>query len=161
VNMGLSAVLSFSDHVIYATYRMAPRLWGISALNDQAAAGGIMWVPGSIIMLNPAAIIGAQCLNPRRRRPAALPRVLNPPQRFDLLRVPVLGRILRFRHFRRSIQLGMLLLAALVAFDGFKGPQVAPINLAGVLPWTHWRGLAVIALLIVGNLFCMACPFTL
>src|SRR5262249_48930773 len=89
VNMALSAVLSFSDHVIYATYRVAPRLWGISALNDQASAGGIMWVPGSIIMLIPAAIIGAQCLNPRRRRPAALPRVLNPPQRFDLLQVPV------------------------------------------------------------------------
>jgi len=35
------------------------------------------------------------------------------------------------------------------------------MNLAGVLPWTHWRGLAVIALLMAGNLFCMACPFTL
>jgi len=30
-----------------------------------------------------------------------------------------------------------------------------------VLPWTHWRGLAVIVLLMAGNLFCMACPFTL
>jgi cytochrome c oxidase assembly factor CtaG len=32
VNMGLSAVLSFSDHVLYAPYALAPRLWGISAL---------------------------------------------------------------------------------------------------------------------------------
>ena len=55
----------------------------------------------------------------------------------------------------------MLLLAVAVALDGFLGPQVAPLNLAGVLPWTHWRGLAVIALLMAGNLFCMACPFTL
>ncbi len=56
----------------------------------------------------------------------------------------------------------MLLLAAAVAiYDGFFGPQVATMNLAGVLPWTHWRGLAVIALLMAGNLFCMACPFTL
>jgi ferredoxin len=54
----------------------------------------------------------------------------------------------------------MLLLAAAVAADGFFGPQIAPMNLAGVLPWTHWRGLAVIALLMAGNLFCMACPFT-
>ena len=38
---------------------------------------------------------------------------------------------------------------------------MAPMNLAGVLPWTHWRGLAVLALLMAGNLFCMACPFTL
>jgi cytochrome c oxidase assembly factor CtaG len=164
VNMGLSAALSFSDHVIYTTYRLVPRLWGISALNDQAAAGGIMWVPGSITMLIPAAIIGMQCLQPRReRRTATLPRVLNshPRRQFDLLRTPILGSILRYRHFRRSIQIAMLVVAALVAFDGFHGPQVAPINLAGVLPWTHWRGLAVIALLLAGNLFCMACPFTL
>jgi len=33
----------------------------------------------------------------------------------------------------------MLLLAAIVMFDGFFGSQVAPANLAGVLPWTYWR----------------------
>jgi ferredoxin len=55
----------------------------------------------------------------------------------------------------------MLGLAVVVIADGIAGPQIAPMNLAGVLPWTHWRGLAVIALLMAGNLFCMACPFTL
>src|SRR5580704_12036493 len=44
VNTGLSAVLSFSDHVLYPSYQLAPRLWGISPLGDQSAAGGIMWV---------------------------------------------------------------------------------------------------------------------
>jgi cytochrome c oxidase assembly factor CtaG len=38
VNTALSAVLSFSDHVLYPTYELAPRLWGISAIEDQAAA---------------------------------------------------------------------------------------------------------------------------
>ena len=164
VNMGLSAVLSFSDHVLYSTYRLAPRLWGISALEDQAAAGGIMWVPGSIAMLVPAAILGMRALETRRADPPRLlPRVLTPklPRQWDLLRTPILGPILRFRHFRRCIQAAMFLLAASVVIDGFFGPQVAPMNLAGVLPWTHWRGLAVIALLMAGNLFCMACPFTL
>jgi ferredoxin len=47
-----------------------------------------------------------------------------------------------------------------VIVDGFTGPQIAPMNLAGILPWTYWRGFAVIALLAAGNLFCMACPFT-
>jgi len=164
VNMALSAVLSFSGHVLYATYGMVPRLWDISALEDQAAAGGIMWVPGSIAMLVPAAILGMQVLQTRQVRPGpVIPRVLTPRPRlqWDLLRTPILGPIFRYRHFRRSLQTAMLLLAALVATDGFWGPQVAPINLAGVLPWTHWRGLAVIALLMAGNLFCMACPFTL
>jgi ferredoxin len=36
---------------------------------------------------------------------------------------------------------------------------MAPMNLAGVLPWTHWRGLTVLALLVAGNVFCFACPF--
>jgi hypothetical protein len=33
------------------------------------------------------------------------------------------------------------------------------MNLGGVLPWTHWRGLMVLALLVVGNILCFACPF--
>ena len=35
------------------------------------------------------------------------------------------------------------------------------MNLAGVLPWIHWRGLLILGLLVAGNVFCMACPFTL
>ena len=35
------------------------------------------------------------------------------------------------------------------------------MNLAGVLPWIHWRGLLVLGLLASGNVFCMACPFML
>jgi hypothetical protein len=35
------------------------------------------------------------------------------------------------------------------------------MNLAGVLPWIHWRGLVIVGLLAAGNFFCMACPFLL
>jgi ferredoxin len=52
-------------------------------------------------------------------------------------------------------------IAAAVIADGFFGHQMASMNLAGVLPWTYGRALIVIALLAAGNLFCMACPFTL
>jgi hypothetical protein len=81
--------------------------------------------------------------------------------RFDLLALPIVGPFLRWRHGRRLLQLAMLALAAAVIADGLLGPQMAPMNLAGVLPWTHWRGLVVVALLSAGNLFCMACPFML
>jgi cytochrome c oxidase assembly factor CtaG/polyferredoxin len=164
VNMGLSAALSFSDHVFYPTYATAPRLWGISALEDQAAAGGIMWVPGSIVMLIPAAILGVRALQKPYAGPArTAPRVLTPvrPGVWDLLRTPVIGPVLQHRRFRQTAQMAMLALAAMVTWDGFRGSQIAPLNLAGVLPWIHWRGFAVIALLMAGNLFCMACPFTL
>jgi len=79
----------------------------------------------------------------------------------DLQHWPILGRWLRWRHARTSAQVVLLILALLVLYDGFFGPPLAPKNLAGVLPWVHWRGLVVLALLLVGNLFCFACPFLL
>ena len=42
-----------------------PELLGMSALDDQAAAGAIMWVPGSIIFLIPVAMIIREQLSPQ------------------------------------------------------------------------------------------------
>ena len=89
--------------------------------------------------------------------------VLRTPQngQRDLLNLPVIGRFLRWKHARTSMQSVLLAVSALILYDGFWGPQLASKNLAGVLPWVHWRGFVVLALLIAGNLFCMACPFML
>ncbi|MBW3553284.1 MAG: FesM [Gemmatimonadetes bacterium] len=84
-----------------------------------------------------------------------------PPPRGDLTRVRGLGRFLRWKHARTAVQVPMLLLAVVIVLDGFLGPQVAPENAAGVAPWVQWRGFVVLSLLVVGNLFCMACPFML
>ena len=54
-----------------------------------------------------------------------------------------------------------MLAAGVIVYDGLRGPPVGAMNLAGVLPWIHWRGLVVIGMLAVGNVFCMACPFML
>jgi len=91
----------------------------------------------------------------RRRRSGSLEMAAP----FDLLRLPVVGSFLRWRHGRRMVQLAMLAVAAAIVVDGFIGPQMAPMNLAGVLPWTYWRAFAVVALLVAGNVFCFACPF--
>ncbi len=79
----------------------------------------------------------------------------------DLLDLPGIGRFLRWRHARTTLQIPLLLVALLMVFDGLTGPQLAPKNLATVLTWVHYRGLVVGALLVAGNLFCMACPFML
>lgn len=92
-----------------------------------------------------------------RRTPIAL---YQPEPEFDLLRTR-LGRLLRRRWGRLAFQLPLLALAALLIYDGLTGPQLAPQNLATVIVWVHYRGLVVLALLLVGNLFCMGCPFTL
>jgi len=53
-NTLLSAILTFSDRVIYPFYATAAeRPAGSSALEDQALAGVIMWVPGSLAFAIP------------------------------------------------------------------------------------------------------------
>ncbi len=79
----------------------------------------------------------------------------------DVLRWPVVGRFLRWRHARTTLQLVLLAAAAVVVVHGTLGPQLAPRNLATVATWVHYRGLLVIALLAAGNLFCTGCPFVL
>jgi cytochrome c oxidase assembly factor CtaG len=172
-NTVLSAVLTFSDRVLYPYYAEAPRLGGLSALEDQCAAGVLMWVPGSLAFLVPMFAVALRLLYGRAPAPAVpvvrgripLPLTTSPPHhptpsRFDLLRLPLLGRFLRWRHARLALQLPLALLAALVVWDGLRGPEVGPMNLAGVLPWVHWRGFVVLGLLAVGNVACMTCPFT-
>lgn len=88
------------------------------------------------------------------------PALYRPPPR-DLLRVPLLGRLLRSRHGRLLGQIPLLLVALLLIYDGFTGSPIAPQNLATVSVWVHYRGLVMLALLFVGNLFCMSCPFTI
>ena len=79
----------------------------------------------------------------------------------DLIGWPVLGRFLSWRHARIAMQIPVLILAGLAIFDGLAGPSLAPKNFATVSIWLHYRGLVVLALLVAGNLFCMACPFML
>ncbi len=177
-NTVLSAVLTFSGRVLYPYYAEVPRLAGISVLDDQAAAGVLMWVPGSVAFMVPLFAVGVRLLSgegsvlstqysvlsaprPVRRIPLPLAPADPPRPGFDLLRVPLLGRFLKWRHARLSLQVPLLLLAGVVIFDGLYGPQVGAMNLAGVLPWIHWRGLLILGLLAAGNIFCMGCPFLL
>jgi cytochrome c oxidase assembly factor CtaG/ferredoxin len=168
----LSALLAFSDRALYAYYAALPGLNGITPLDDQMTAGAIMWVPGSLVLLVPTMVIGLRLLygtpaGGPSHRPGPLPigrmslPLVSAQAGFDLLRTPGLGRFLKWRHARTALQIPMLILAGLVVVDGLTGPQVGAMNLAGVLPWTHWRGLVVIGLLTAGNVFCMACPFVL
>lgn len=186
-NTALSALLSFSGRVWYPHYEQVPRVIEISALADQAAAGALMWAPGSLAYLGPLFALAVGQLfggaeKPARRtgegaRPSKTSRTgggacpsetvryrMKPRQAaapFDLLRAPLVGRFLRWPPGRPMLQAVMLLLAAAVIYDGLCGPQLGAMNLAGVLPWIHWRGVLILGLVAAGNLGCMACPFTL
>jgi cytochrome c oxidase assembly factor CtaG len=165
VNTILAAIFCFSDRLLYPAYATVPRLFSISELSDQATAGAIMWVFSSFILLSAAVIVTVPLLDPsvaKHKQPARIVQ-WRPSVRpvFDLLRVPVAGPLLRARFGRRGLQAILLALALAVIADGFFGHPMAPMNLAGVLPWTYGRAFIVVALLAAGNFFCMACPFTL
>lgn len=40
--------ITMADHVLYPAYSSAPRIWGISPLQDQQIGGLIMWIPGGL-----------------------------------------------------------------------------------------------------------------
>jgi polyferredoxin len=89
------------------------------------------------------------------------PEIYRPNPRFNVLTWPIIGRFLRWRWGRLTLQTFTLLIAALVIYDGLTGPQRAADNLATVTVWLHYRGVLVLGLLVFGNLLCMSCPFTL
>ncbi len=83
------------------------------------------------------------------------------PRGFDLLKLPGLRRLARFKYARLIFQLPLLLLALFVIVDGLTGRQVAPRNVATSAVWLHYRGLVVLAIAFFGNAFCAACPLML
>ena len=154
VNTALSAFFVFSGRILYPSYQTMHTA-GLSVRDDQTVAGLIMWVPGSVIYLLPAFVIVMRLFAPiQANRSPTLDRVPGKQPR----RKRLIGAL---ASSRRLLQGFMLLLAIIIMLDGWLGPQITPLNLAGVLPWIHWRALSVLALLTVGNLFCMSCPFTL
>jgi cytochrome c oxidase assembly factor CtaG/polyferredoxin len=169
VNTALSAILAFSPRVMYPTYAAAPRVLDLTPMQDQAAAGAFMWVVGSGIYWVPVIGITLALLSTRKPRHAlvaiggapAAGKLRATREPLDLLRLPLLGPLLRARYGRQSLQAVSLAVMVIVIAHGLIGHPMAAMNLAGVVPWNIVRTVGVLALLFAGNLFCMACPFTL
>ena len=65
VNTVISAFLCFSGRLLYPSYAAAPRAFGLSALNDQMAAGAFMWICGSMVYMIAGVAIIVQLLSSR------------------------------------------------------------------------------------------------
>jgi putative membrane protein len=49
IPMSIVAVyIAYADSILYPTYSIAPRIWGISPMQDQQIGGLIMWIPGGL-----------------------------------------------------------------------------------------------------------------
>jgi putative membrane protein len=44
----VAALITFADEVLYPWYATAPRMWGLSPLDDQQLGGLLMWIPGNL-----------------------------------------------------------------------------------------------------------------
>ncbi len=50
IPMSIVAIyIAMADHVLYPAYEIAPRIWGLTPLEDQQLGGLIMWIPGGIV----------------------------------------------------------------------------------------------------------------
>ncbi len=108
-NTALSAILVFSDRLLYPSYDAVPRLFGFSALHDQAAGGAIMWVMGGLAFVVPAIVIAVQCLQSNRwQAQVASARKAEPSSLGGLLalsqRLSFLGRFLRNQVSSRRVE---------------------------------------------------------
>lgn len=53
----VGGLITLSDTVLYATYANAPRVWNLTALEDQEIAGLIMWIPGALVYLTALTVV--------------------------------------------------------------------------------------------------------
>ena len=71
----LSGFLVFCDRVVYPVYLSTPRLFGMSALEDQQCAGALMWTCVTVVYLIAGTIFTAHLLSPRSAAIASIPRI--------------------------------------------------------------------------------------
>jgi putative membrane protein len=53
----VSIFITYADTVLYPFYATVPRIWGITALQDQRIGGLIMWIPGGFIFIAVLSVI--------------------------------------------------------------------------------------------------------
>ncbi|MDP2659445.1 MAG: cupredoxin domain-containing protein [Dehalococcoidia bacterium] len=81
------------------------------------------------------------------------------PPGMDLLQLPLVGRLLRWRGFQFALMLPLLFLLALVLVAGWWGSPVGSHNLSIVSVWIVWWALLMILLVpLGGRLWCAVCP---
>ncbi|HEY2376480.1 MAG TPA: cytochrome c oxidase assembly protein [Gemmatimonadaceae bacterium] len=58
IPMSIVAVyIAYADSVLYPAYSIAPRIWGISPMQDQLIGGLIMWIPGGLFFFTIISVI--------------------------------------------------------------------------------------------------------
>ena len=121
---------------------------------EVAPAPGIAWQTWSALLAVLAiAVVGlyAVALRARLGTPAA--------EATNLLAVPWLRGLITSRWLQPALQAPLLILMAVVVVLGFVDVQDGGKNLATKLTWTIWWAGVIFTFLLVGRVWCLACPF--
>ena len=58
IPMSIVAVcIAYADHALYPFYAAAPRIWGITPMQDQTIGALIMWIPGGLFFFTVISVI--------------------------------------------------------------------------------------------------------
>lgn len=82
-----------------------------------------------------------------------------PGWRFDLLSLPWIRRLVRWRGFQPLLQALPLSLFLAVLAAGLYGTPVPERNLATVLTWGIWWVLLIVDIVLLGRMWCTVCPW--
>ena len=53
----IAIFITYADEVLFPAYASAPRIWGISPMQDQLFGGLIMWIPGGLFFAGVMAVV--------------------------------------------------------------------------------------------------------
>ena len=117
---------------------------------------GFLWFRGTV---PPSPISGGAATPKTLEAGSTEGRSRARPSGTDLLQLPVVGRLLRWRGFQFVLMLPLLFLLSLVVFAGWRGSPVGSHNLSIVSVWIVWWAVLIILLVpLGGRLWCAVCP---
>jgi ferredoxin len=79
--------------------------------------------------------------------------------RFNILKIPLVRRLVRHRLFQPFLQALPLTLFVAVLWAGLYGTPVPERNLATVLTWGIWWVLLIVDIVLLGRMWCTVCPW--
>jgi len=78
--------------------------------------------------------------------------------RYDLLRLPLIKRMMKHRAFQFALQLPNALIFLLVIVAGIWGTTLGDKNFATVVTWLVWWAVIIFTFLFLSRTWCMVCP---
>lgn len=155
-NTAFCALLAFRADSLYPLYEAGSAAVGMPPLEDQRFAAGVMWIASQVVLLPAAGLLVRKAFRDgrlQRNRERARTGI-----GWMGSRRPILEWFARPKVRSRARWI-VALLAVSVVVEGLIGPRSAALNVATTWSWNVWRGCAIVAIVLVGNLPCVVCPF--